>query len=187
MVTQAIDICSKVGKPTPEHAAQLGRLFPATVEASTSKKSHLYTFDPTSESINLHQKVKKKAGIKRMRPYKLWVVVGSEVFDRVPKAAARRRMKNDGRVKHLEFRRNMSRQEVKDVLLRNFPKLHLLKPLFMKAQCDNSMFVYEVEGGDFPDGDTLASIASKESLYVVEQVASEVSSSVSERVSHKMF
>ena len=44
-----------------------------------------------------------------------------------------------------------------------------------------------MEGGDFPDGDTLASIASKESLYVVEQVASEVSSSVSERVSHKMF
>ena len=50
----------------------------------------------------------------------LWVVVGREVFDRVPKAAARRRMKNDGHVKHLEFRHNMSWQEVKDVLLRTF-------------------------------------------------------------------
>lgn len=43
----------------------------------------------------------------------------------------------------------------------------------MKAQPDNSISTYEVEG-DFPDGEALTHIASKESLYVIKEATSEV-------------
>jgi len=44
----------------------------------------------------------------------------------------------------------------------------------MKVQPDNIISTYEVEGGDFTDGDAPTHIASKESLYVIKEAASEV-------------
>ena len=171
-----MSVCKKVGKPSEEHASRLANLFPSTrSEAAIEKKSQsAYRFDPTAESVNIQQKLKKKSSVTRSRPYHLWVVVCSEKTSVVPKAGTRRRMKKDGRVKRLEFSRVMSKQEVKNVLLRNFPALQLTKPIFLKAQPDNTIQPVGVVGGGFPDGDEVLTIASKESLYVVEGDQSEV-------------
>ncbi len=131
-------VVKKISKPNPAHAACLSKLFPASMVTlpDKGKTKSAYVFDPTDECVNIKWKRQKKGAITRSRPYKLWVV-GSDVFPTVAKAGTRRKMKKDGRVKQVEFSRILSKQEVKNVLLRNFPTLRLTRPTFMKANVDN--------------------------------------------------
>lgn len=64
----------------------------------------------------------------------------------------------------------MSKQHVKNFLVKTFPKcrLHVLNPMFLK--CDSTKRLSKVEGLEgFPSGSEILQIASKESIYVVEE------------------
>lgn len=94
-----------------------------------------------------------------MRPFKLWVVVGQTLFVSVPKSTLRRNLNKSGRVKKLEFRRSLTGLQVQSRIVQALP--------FMKCVDLNKVTV-DVEGGGYPNGSVLQSIASKESLYMVE-------------------
>lgn len=166
-ISRALSSCAKVGRPKEEHASHLANLFPSS---SSSPKSS--TFNPIKEPVNFDMKLKKKAS-SRPRAFKLWVVVGEKKFTSVPKASQRRALNKSGRVKKVEFRRSMSELQVKNRIVQTFPSLHLDKPTFMK--CVNlKMTAVDLDGGEYPTGSAVQSIASKESLYVVESVVTEV-------------
>ncbi len=127
------------------------------------------TFNPTKASVNLDQKLKKK-GSARMRPFKLWVVVGKNMFTAIPKSTLRKTLNKSGRVKKVEFRRSMSGLQVRNRIVQAFPGLKLDNPIFMKC-VDLKMATIDVEGGGYPTGHVVQTIASKESLYLVESSA----------------
>lgn len=121
---------------------------------------------PSTSTLNLEQKLKKK-GSGRMRPFKLWVVVGDKIFTSIPKSTLRKALNKSGRVKKVEFRRSMCGLQVQNRIVQSFPDLKLDNPTFMKC-IDLKMVTVEVEGGGYPNGSVLQSIASKESLYLVD-------------------
>ena len=159
-INRALSICSKVGKPTQQHAEQLSKLFPA----SSSNPSTSSAFNPTAQSMNFDQKLKKKGSI-RIKPFKLYIVVGDKVFTSVPKGGIRRKLNQNNLIAKIEFRRTMSSEKVKNLITEAFPHLNLTNPVFMKAQ-NNDMVRMEFDG--FPNGYEVQSCASKESLYIVE-------------------
>ena len=145
----------------------LSSLFPS----SSSTQSFKTTFNPTSESVNFDQKIKKK-GSSRVRAFKLWVVVGEKLFTAIPKATMRKTLNKSGRIKKVEFRRTMSSLQVKNQITKAFPSLKLDNPIFMKC-VDLKMVTVDMESG-YPCGSNIQNIASKESLYLIES-ASKVS------------
>ena len=66
----------------------------------------------------------------------------------------------------MEFTRSMTKEEVKETLLKSFPKLMLERPRFFK--CDSSKKLLEVNTNGFPTGEEVVDISSKESMYIVE-------------------
>ena len=90
-------------------------------------------------------------------------LLGANKFVTVPKAGLWRAMKRNDRVKRLEFSRHMSRKQVKNVLMSNFPSLRLTSSVFMKAKCDNKMEEVRQEDEAFPNGTDYS-----ESLYLIE-------------------
>ena len=119
-------------------------------------------------------KKKKKSTNVRSKPFKRWVLVLEYSRVVVPTATTRRRLIQEGREKRVEFNRAMTREEVKNTLLRSFPALRLQKPSFLK--CNASKRLTEVENlNDFPNGYQLLEISSKESMYLVEDQIEKVS------------
>lgn len=108
-----------------------------------------------------------KRGSGRARPFRLWVVVGESLFTSVPKATLRKALNKRGRVQKVEFRRSMTSLQVQNRIMQAFPHLKLDKVTFMKC-IDLNMVTVEVEGGGYPTGSVVQSIASKESLYLVD-------------------
>ena len=162
-VTQAMSLCTKIGKPKQEHAKYLASLFPST---STPNPKSSVNFDPIKDSVNTDRRLKKK-GARRSRAFKLWVVVGEKMFTTIPKSSVRKKMNKEGRIKKLEFRRTMASSQVKKIIVEAFPTLKLESPIFMKS-VDMKMVTANIEGDEYPCGSIIHSIASKESLYVVE-------------------
>ena len=153
-----MSVCAKVGKPSEEHAKHLGQLYPSSSSLPSTSKE---TFNPIKDIL------KAGTGKRSRRPFKLWVVIGDKMFTSVPKSTQRKALNKNGRVKKLEFRRSMSPLQVKNLMMRSFPLLRLQNPMFM--QCvDLQMIAVNLEGGGYPNGDTIRNISSKESLYVVE-------------------
>ena len=97
----------------------------------------------------------------------MWVVVLEEIQDKVPKGGARKKLNDAGRVKKLEFRRTFSKQQVKNVLVKNFPRLDMANCTFYKSDSDTKLKFCDVEDL-FPNGQEVSELASKESLYIVE-------------------
>ena len=54
-----------------------------------------------------------------------------------------------------------------NIILREYPQFKLNHPKFMKCSTDGEMKVVSIDG-NYPDGEQLMEIASKESVYVVE-------------------
>ena len=147
-----------------KHAECLASLFPSS--SSSVKAASSSSFNPIRDSVNLDQKLKKK-GNTRIKPFKLWVVVGDKMFTAVPKSSQRKALNKRGRIKKIEFRRSMSKLQVQNRIVQTFPSLKLSNPTFMK--CVNlKMVAVDLEGDSFPNGSNIQSIASKESLYLVE-------------------
>lgn len=157
MVGHAINACTKVSKPSEEHAKHLARLYPCSTSPSTSKD----TFNPIDDAFPFNPKKMSR------RPFKLWVVIGDKMFTSIPKSTQRKSLNRNGRIKKLEFRRSMSPLQVKNVIVRSFPTFQLQNPTFMKC-VDLQMVAVDVKEGGYPSGNEIQNIASKESLYVVE-------------------
>ena len=129
--------------------------------SSSQPSTSTDTFKPRGSTYS----GRKKGG--RVRPFKLWVVVGKELFSSVPKGNARRVLNKNGRVKQVEFRRSLSERQVQNRIMEAFPHLKMNKPTFMKC-VDLKMVRIEVGGSGYPTGSAVQGIASKGSLYLVE-------------------
>ena len=116
-------------------------------------------FNPSEESTNAEQKKKKKKAVTISRPFKFWVVILEHYQEKVPKGSRRKNLNDAGRVQKLEFRRTLSRQQVKNLLIAGCG--------FFKSDLDTTLKLYDVTQS-FPNGQEIAEIASKESLYIVE-------------------
>ena len=81
----------------------------------------------------------------------------------IPKSSLRKKLNKEGRIKKVEFRRTMASCTVRKVIMEAFPMLKLDNPIFIKS-VDMKMVTYDVEGGGYPCGSVIQSIASKESL-----------------------
>lgn len=148
----------------------LGALFPSSSQASSLESSShdsSTVFDPTAKCSNEEQRRKKKKAVTLSRPFKLWVVVLEQYQEKVPKGGRRKKLNDVGRVKKLEFRRTFSKQQVKNLLIQNFPSLHIANCCFYKSDPDTKLMFCDIEEC-FPNGQEITEIASKESLYIVE-------------------
>ena len=154
-------LCDKVTRPSEAHRAALAKLFPTS--SASGKCSHSTTFDPTKELVVLRNKMKKKAT--RSKPYKRSVVVLRGYTHVIPAAGTRKKLKESGRIKKLEFTRNMSSHDVKHTLAQDF---FASTPSFLKCQ-DNKLIVFPLK--NYPDGEVLE-MSSKESVYFVQNVVS---------------
>ena len=164
---KAVNLCRKVSKPSEEHRSLLSRLFPQSSKQAQAPN----IFKP--DLISLKPKLATRKT--RSKPYKRWVIVIDSPIQNVPTAGVRRRLKREGREKKIEFSRCSSALQVKDQLHRNFPELHLENPTFWKCNGSNILEIVKVEC-NFPNGEELVNIASKESIYIVEDQV--VSSSI---------
>ena len=61
----------------------------------------------------------------------------------------------------------MSKLQVKNAIIRSFPALKLEKATFWKCESGSKISRVDIDGG-YPDGDELLAVASKESVYLVE-------------------
>ncbi len=84
----------------------------------------------------------------------------------VPTAGVRRQLKKNGREKKIEFKRSLSDLQVKNAIVESFPCLRLDSPSFWKCEHSNKLEQVTIQG--YPDGEELFDVASKETLYVVE-------------------
>ena len=163
-IVKGTSLCDRVCKPSEGHRSVMAKLFPSTTP-HTAKPST--SFDPTAPSVTLLQKLKKKSTQTREKPYKCWVLILNEPPCKVPSASGRRKLKQQGREKKVEFHRSMSKLQVKNAIIRSFPALKLEKATFWKCESGSKISCVDIDGGD-PDGDELLAVASKESVYLVE-------------------
>ena len=145
----------------------LSTLFPSSSHGSSKQSCSSNIFDPTAECSNAEERRKKKKAVTVSRPFKLWVVVLENYQEKVPKGTRRKKLNDAGRVKKLEFRRTFSKQQVKNLLIKNFPGLNMEKCCFYKSDCDTKLQYCDIQNS-FPNGQEVTEIASKESLYIVE-------------------
>lgn len=101
-------------QPSKVNARLLSNLFPST--AGTRKRSN--SFDPTEECVAASQQKKKKKAI-RLRTCKVKVML-VDASKGVPKGKTRRELREKELEKTMDLKRNMSFQEVKNVILRAF-------------------------------------------------------------------
>ena len=162
-MNKSIELCKRLKKPSEAHKTELARLFPSST-SSPSPRPEL-NFDPRARSVVEAMKRKKKASITRDRPRKVTVVMLPELLWRVPKSAARKKLNKDGRIKKLEFRRNMTFLQAKNVIIKAFSNFQLTELLYLS--CEQSS-VMKKAATQMPNGDDLIGIAGQGSLYVCE-------------------
>ena len=81
----------------------------------------------------------------------------------IPAAGTCKKLKESGRIKKLEFTRNMSSHDVKHTLAQNFPDFFASTPSFLKCQ-DNKLIVFPLK--NYPDGEEVLEMSSKESFIL---------------------
>lgn len=151
-----------MNKPSEADRQHLSKLFPSSSSTSAPKSA---TFNPRATcTVNSQQKRKKKA-ITRDRARKLTVVLLPKISLIVPKSNARSKLKKDGRIKKLEFRRTMSFLQVKNLLIKSFSAFSLKELCFLYCEQSNILRRASVRA---PSGDELMDIAGQGSLYLCE-------------------
>ena len=130
---------------------------------------NVLAFDPLADCVASAAKRKKKAV--RIKPRKITVVL-VDGTDRVPRFGKRKALKNEGKIRQLQFTRNMSAEQVKKNIIHGFSD---------KVDKDNEHFINflqpdlrthtltKLEGSNF-DGADVIDIAGQGSLYVHIQV-----------------
>ena len=163
-------MCSGLKKPSAADARTLSSLFPASKPV---KRIRSEAFDPFADCIASDAKRKKKAV--RIKPRNIAVVLVDDT-DRVPRFGKRKALKNDGKIRQLQFTRNMSAGQVKKNIIRGFSDkidkdnehvINILQP------DPRTHTLTKLDGSNF-DGADVINIAGQGSLYVHIQVGNDV-------------
>ena len=122
---------SRVTKPTKSEAAALGKLFPSSPSLPKLPSS----FDPGSECVFASQKRKKKSS--RVKPSKLTLTLLPLGSSAIPRGKHRKILENGGRLKKVEFYREMSSQVVQNKIITAFVEqedFHSTYSLLLQSQ-----------------------------------------------------
>ena len=148
-----------MGSVTEISAKALQKLFPA---CSSKRK-----FDPGAECVAAAQKRRKKAANTRVKPRTIAVVLMKKRRMFVPKGYARSQLNKAGCIIKLEFRRNMSSQEVKNVILRGFSKFDDVENAqYLRCGQDNVLYLSKEQQ---LDGDGIFELAGQGSVYLTQE------------------
>ena len=159
--SNAVGYCHRVGKPSDQCAKMLKKLFPAFSQSERPK------FDPGKECVALAQKRKKKAANLRVKNRTITVVFLQKKSVFVPKGYMRRQLHKMGRIAKLQFRRNMTTEEVNSVLLHGFPQFADIKHAeFLRCGKDNKLCRNEEQE---LDGDGVFMLAGQGSMYLSQE------------------
>jgi hypothetical protein len=109
-----LDAVSKVVKPTKVEASALGKLFPSSPSLPKLPSS----FDPSRECVFAQQKQRKKSC--RIKPSKLTLTLLSLGSCVIPRGKQRKALHDAGRMKTVEFSREMSSQVVRNKIITAF-------------------------------------------------------------------
>ena len=110
----AKSVCSNLGKPSAANAHTLSSLFPSQQPV---KRIRSDVFDPLADCVASAAKRKKKAV--RIKPRKVTVVCVDDT-NAVPCFGKRKALKNQGKMRQLQFLRNMSAEQVQKNIFHGF-------------------------------------------------------------------
>ena len=141
---KAKNVCERVGKPAQANAKALDSLFPFL----QNKKRHL-------------RKVWLPKSIERRRRAKNLKVVFLK--QKMPKGNARDVLSQQGRIKDVPVKRNMTAPEVTDTIMRGFKIADSYELVFLKGHRDNTLTVIDEQS---LDGTAIINLAGSGSVYV---------------------
>ena len=159
---RAVDISSRLCKPTEGEARALSHLFPSS--STSGMKRPGPTFDPTANLTVSEEKRKKKAANSLGRPTNVKVMVLKSFSPYIPRGRPRNVLKQEGREKSLLFRRSMNAAEVRSTNVRGFSNITTLQEktwCYLHSDCDNHLTVHKNQALDGNDV-----INRKGSLYI---------------------
>ena len=156
----AKSVCSSLGKPSAANARILSSLFPSSQPV---KRIRSEAFDPLADCVASAAKRKKKAV--RIKPRKVTVVLVDDTKS-VPRFGKRKVLK--GKIRQLQFLRNMSAEQVQKNIFHGFSdKIDDEKELcinFLQSDARTHTLT-KLEGMNFDGGDVI-DVAGQGSLYV---------------------
>ena len=146
--------CKKLGTPDAKCAGTLKNLFPAT---SSCRASNKRVFDPAGDCVVLGAQKKKKATNMRIKPKCVSVVMLPAMPQHVPKGYARSKLCKSGHIRQLLFRRNMSPEEVRSLIEKEFKAFEGIQSAqFLKCEPSNVLCLHREQG---LDGDGVIELA----------------------------
>lgn len=155
----AVKSCKKFGLPDVKCATTLKHLFPATSSSGSKKRK----FNPAEECVASDAHRKRKAANLRVRPKNISVVVLESMPTHVPKGHVRSKLVKKGNVKQILFRRNMTPDEVRAILVREFRGINVQTAQFLQCKPSNVLCLsHDQELG----GEGVIDLAGQGSLYL---------------------
>ena len=153
-----LDVCKKVVKPSGTDTKVLRQLFPSS-SSYVKKRPFSKVFNPASECVAMPQQKKKKAF--RMKPSKVQLIMVNNPDQGIPRGKSRRELVAEERIKKIDFRRNMSSLEVKNIIVQGFKHLPAFTG-FTLLEADQQGKLHS-SGNQQPDGEYIIESARRRS------------------------
>ena len=133
--------------PTPFETAAQGTIFPAT----SSSKLHVPTaFNPNEECVFSSQKKRKK--VARIKPSRLSLTLITGKESSIPRGKHRKSLETRGRIKKVEFTREVSAQAVKNKIVATFREQEDFQSLAYRHLCQSQDGKLSTADNQFPSG-----------------------------------
>lgn len=165
---RASSICKKATNPSAPSAAAISNLFKKRADPILTKSVRKRPFDPSSDCVVADQQSKKKAANNRMKGENVNVVLCKKKPKIVLKGRDRKRLKTDGRIVKLQFKRCMTVSQVQRTISSGF-SFDVDAYQYLRCGQNNIMLVNEDQD---LDGDDIVELAGQGSLYLAQQQAS---------------
>ena len=157
---RARQVCMQLKKPSQVEAKVLGTLFPSS--AATRKRCSP-SFDPTAENVALPQQKKKKAA--RAKPSTITVIPLRSYQKNLPKRNNRKELNDQQRVQKLQFQRNSTPLQVRNVIMRGFHHIHGFSS-YTVLECDANNYLKKSQNQEV-DGEGV--VSRRGCLYLCEE------------------
>ena len=159
-IYSALGHCKRFGRPDVKCAATLKHLFPATSSTGSAKRK----FNPADDCVASAAHRKKKAANLRVRPKSISVVMLESMPTHVPKGHARYKLVKKGHVKQIFFRRNMTAEEVRAIIVGEFAGIDNVQTAqFLRCKPSNVLCLHQEQE---LDGEGVIDLAGQGSLYL---------------------
>lgn len=157
------DICQQLRKPSDATAKSIAKLFPACASSTKRKRK----FSPADDCVFIEQQRRKKAvnPLSSGRAKTVTVVVIREIPCTIPRGSLRGQLKRMGRIKDLSFRRSLSADEVRDVILEGFKATGIENFVYLQAHRSNTLTKSEDQK---LNGNEVIALAGSGCLYLQE-------------------